>query len=72
MLTELSQLSKRAQEASVEKRVKYIWEVCLEPAERLVFVDESAVNTLTSNRTWGRAPKGSRANKSAPFTRGER
>lgn len=72
MLTLPPQLSPRACEASVEKRVKYITEICTEPAERLVFVDESAVNMLTSNRKWGRAPKGHRAMKSAPFTRGER
>ncbi|KAH7098654.1 hypothetical protein BKA62DRAFT_622404 [Auriculariales sp. MPI-PUGE-AT-0066] len=68
----LKSLSKRACEASVEKRVQFISQICMEPPERLVFVDESAVNGLTGIRTRGRAPKGKRAYKTAPFTRQER
>ncbi|KAH7098748.1 hypothetical protein BKA62DRAFT_587178, partial [Auriculariales sp. MPI-PUGE-AT-0066] len=52
----LKGLSKRAAEASAEKRIKYINEVRNEPPERLVFGDESAVNALTGMRTHGRAP----------------
>ncbi|KAH7098207.1 hypothetical protein BKA62DRAFT_581118, partial [Auriculariales sp. MPI-PUGE-AT-0066] len=37
-------LSKRAYEISVPKRVDYLLEIGSEPAERLVFVDESALN----------------------------
>jgi len=44
----------------------------MEPAERLVFVDESAVNTLTTWRTHGRAPTGQRAYMKTNFVRGDR
>ncbi|KAH7084050.1 hypothetical protein BKA62DRAFT_581112, partial [Auriculariales sp. MPI-PUGE-AT-0066] len=49
-------LSKRACEASKEKRDRFMAEIYMEPPERLVFVDESAVNMLTGNRSRGRAP----------------
>ncbi|KAH7104724.1 hypothetical protein BKA62DRAFT_614472 [Auriculariales sp. MPI-PUGE-AT-0066] len=68
----LKTLSKRACEASKEKRNKFIGEIYMEPPERLVFVDESAVNMLTGNRSRGRALKGKRAYARAPFTRHER
>ncbi|KAH7065995.1 hypothetical protein BKA62DRAFT_592101, partial [Auriculariales sp. MPI-PUGE-AT-0066] len=48
-------LSKRAAEASAEKRIKYINSIRNELPERLVFGDESAVNALTGVRTHGRA-----------------
>jgi len=67
-----TQLSKRAYELSVPKRVDYLMAVGSEPPEWLVFIDESAVNMLVTYRKHGRAVSGTRAYKTAHFVRGDR
>lgn len=65
-------LSKRAIEQTLDKRVSYLVEAGVELAERFVFVDESAVNMLTTYRSRGRAKRGERAYKITHFVRGDR
>ncbi|KAH7074323.1 hypothetical protein BKA62DRAFT_628588 [Auriculariales sp. MPI-PUGE-AT-0066] len=65
-------LSKRAYEISVPKRIEFLMQIGTELAERLVFIDESALNMLVTYRKYGRAASGARAYKSAVFVRGDR
>lgn len=66
------QLSKHAQERCEETRLAFQFTISDEPPERLVFVDESAVNILTTYRSNGWALKGRRARKHSLFQRGNR
>ena len=66
------QLSKVAAERCEDVRQAFLYQIAQEPAWRLVFTDESAVNLLTTYRTMGRAPKGKRATLKSYFQRGDR
>ncbi|KAF8575105.1 hypothetical protein K439DRAFT_1370747, partial [Ramaria rubella] len=65
-------LSKVALEHCKTRRMAFLFEISDEPIDRLVFMDESAVNTLTSYQSMGRAPKGQRAWMNSYFQQGDR
>jgi len=65
-------LSKHAEERCEETRRAFQFAISDEPPERLVFVDECAVNILTTYRLNGWSMKGRRSNKRALFGRGNR
>ena len=50
----------------------FLCQIAQEPAWRLVFTDETAVNLLTTYRTMGHAPKGKCATVKSYFQRGDR
>lgn len=57
-------LSERAYDQTLDRRIYYLIEVGAELAERLVFVDETAVNALTTYRD--------RSSRVTDFARGDR
>ena len=48
------------------------WKIGAETPERLVYTDESAIDLRTTYRLMGWSYKGSQANMSAKFVRGQR
>jgi len=65
-------LSKTALERCQAARDLFLFNIGDEHPQQLVFTDESAVNILTTYRSMGHAPKGSRACKHTYFQRGDR
>ena len=65
-------LSKVASEWCEVSRLEFQFSLSGEPAERLVFADESLVNVLTTYQMNGWSMKGTRAQKSTKFVRGKR
>src|SRR5205814_514254 len=62
--------TRRASEGDPKERAKFERTQQTLPVERLVFLDEFAIN-LAMLRTHGRAPIGERVEVSEPFNRGE-
>ena len=65
------QLSNVALERCKGVRQAFLCQIAQEPAWRLVFTDETAVNLLTTYRTMGHALKGKRATVKSYFQRGD-
>jgi hypothetical protein len=72
LLPTLLQLLRVAAEHCEDVRQLFLYNIAQEPAWRLVFVDESSVNLLTTYRTTGRAFKGKHARMRSYFQHGDR
>ena len=72
LLLIILQLSKVAAERCEDVHQAFLYQIAQEPAWRLVFTDESAVNMLMTYHTMGRALKGKRARVKSYFQRGDR
>lgn len=70
--TNPEQLSKIAGERKEERRCAFMMRVGVENPDRLVFVDETAVNLRSSYRLNGRSARGKRAYRVTNFVRGQR
>ena len=68
----LEQVSKIAGERKEERRRAFFMRVGAEHPDRLVFVDETAVNLRSSYRPNGRSARGKRAYRITNFVRGQR
>ncbi|KAF8590343.1 hypothetical protein K439DRAFT_1330319, partial [Ramaria rubella] len=64
-------LSKVALEHCETRRMAFLFEISDEPINHLVFMDKSALNTLISYWSMGRAPKGQRVQMNKYLQQGD-